>query len=188
MAWNITDLLFKLSQNRRPTSESKRVLEESAAFAAVLLGQQLWNQPLDPDPAVAVANGVAVLDSDLVLTADPTTPSGEENSIWLAGQEDYIPPNVVPGDLGYATTIKDNGGTILTLGKLDAYGVIFLHKFGVMLVQDPSGFASEFSFPPKITSYRYAGSKGPQAITGVDGGVYGDTFSRTDPVDGGVYP
>jgi hypothetical protein len=187
MAYDITDLLFKLSQNRRPTSDSKRVLEEVAGFAAILVGQQLWNQELDPNPSVSVANGYAVLDTDLVLTADPTTPSGEENSIWLAGAEDYIPPNVVPGDLGYATTLKDDAGIILTLGKLDAYGVLFVHKFGVLLVQDPIGFASEFTFPPKLTAYRYTGTKGAGIIVGVDGGNYVDTFTGVSAVDGGTY-
>lgn len=175
MAYDITDLLFKLSQNRRPTSESKRLLEEEAHFANILIGQQVWNTALDPDPAVAVVAGAAALDTDLALTADPTTPVGEENSIWLSSNSNYIPPNVVPGDAGYTTTIKDNAGTIIPDGKLDEYGVLFLHKPGVLLIQDPVGFASEYSFPPKITSYRYIGTLG----LGGGGSGGGPTISGT---------
>jgi hypothetical protein len=160
MAYNITDLLFKLSQNRRPTSEDKRLLEEEARYASILLSQQVWASALDPNPAVSVSTGSAALDTDLALTADPTTPSGQENSIWLSAYEDYIPPNVVPDDAGYTTTIKDNSGTIIPDGKQAEYGVLFLHKMGVLLIQDPTGFASEYSFPPKITSYRYTGTVG----------------------------
>jgi len=166
MAYNITDLLFKLSQNRRPTSEDKRLLEEEARYASILLSQQVWASALDPNPSVSVSTGVAALDTDLALTADPTTPSGQENSIWLSAYEDYIPPNVVPGDAGYTTTIKDNSGTTIPDGKQAEYGVLFLHKMGVLLIQDPSGFASEYSFPPKITSYRYTGTIGLGASGG----------------------
>ena len=130
--------------------------------------------------------GVAALDIDLVLTVDPTTPSGEENSIWLAGQEEYIPPNIVPGDLGYTTTIKDNAGTIIPDGKQDLYGLLFLYKVGVLLVQDPTGFAGEYSFPPKLTAYRYTGSTG-LTRSAVDGGSFFDTYVGTDGVDGGTF-
>lgn len=186
MAWNIEDVLFKLSQHRRPTSSSKRVLEESAQYADILLAQQLWTTDLAADPATAVAEGVAALDTDLVLTADPTTPTGEENSIWLAGNTDYIPRNIVPGDLGYTTTIKDNAGTIIPDGKLDEFGVLFLHKAGVLLVQDPTGFAAEYTFPPKLTAYRYIGGTNVPAGQ-VDGGSYLDTYAGVAPIDGGGY-
>ena len=186
MAYNIEDILFKLSQNRRPTSQSKRVLEEFAAFATTLPGQQVWRATVPADPAAAVAAGLAALDSDLVLTADPTTPSGEENSVWLAGQEDYIPPNVIPGDLGYTTVIKDNVGTVIPDGKQDTYGLLFLHKVGVLLVQDPTGFAGEYSFPPKLTAYRYIGIKGTET-TEIDGGTYLDNYAGITAIDGGSY-
>ena len=186
MAYNILDLLFKLSQNRRPTSESKRLLEEVAAFALTLPGQQIWRSNLDADPAQAVLAGTAVLDADFALTADPTTPSGEENSVWLAGQGDYIPPNVVPGDLGYTTTLKDNAGTIIPDGKQDEFGLLFLHKVGVLLVQDPTGFAAEYTFPPKITAYRYTGITGVET-TEIDGGTYLDNYAGVTAIDGGSY-
>ena len=173
MAYDITDLLFKFSQNRRPTSSAKRLLEEEARYSNILIGQRVWNTVLDPDPGIAVSAGAAALDTDLALTADPTTPAGEENSIWLSAFEDYIPPNTVPGDLGYTTTIKDNAGTIIPDGKQAEYGVLFLHKMGVLLIQDPTGFASEYSFPPKITSYRYTGTYG----LGGGGGGSGPTIS-----------
>ena len=192
MAYNITDLLFKLSQNRRPTSQSKRLLEEVAGFAQIIVGQQVWQEDLNADPSVAVTVGNVVLDTDLVLTTDPTTPTGEENSIWLAGNVDYIPPNVIPGDLGYTTTIKDNAGTIIPDGKQDEYGLLFIHIFGVLLVQDPTGFAGEFTFPPKITSYRYVGTKGvgAGALSNVDGGTFFDGFppiSGQPVIDGGTF-
>lgn len=186
MAYNIQDILFKLSQNRRPTSESKRLLEEVARFSLSLPGQQVWSVTVDPDPAIAVAQGIVALDADLALTADPTTPSGEENSVWLAGQEEYIPPNIIPGDLGYTTTIKDNSGTIIPDGKQDEYGLLFLHKVGTLLVQDPTGFAGEYSFPPKITAYRYISGKGVSS-RGVDGGNYLDTYIGATGIDGGPY-
>lgn len=186
MAYTIQDILFKLSQHRRPTSSSKRVLEEVAQFADILLAQQLWTTDLNADPAVAVVEGVAALDTDLVLTADPTTPSGEENSVWLTGQTDYIPLNVVPGDLGYTTVIKDNAGTIIPDGKLDEFGVLFLHKAGVLLVQDPTGFAAEYTFPPKLTAYRYIGGTGVDPGQ-IDGGNYTDSYTVAPVADGGGY-
>ncbi len=163
MAWDRLDFLFKLAQNRRPTSTAKRVLEETAGFAQILLGQQLFQEVLDSDPAVAVTSGHVVKDELLVLAADPTTPTGEENSIWLTGNEDYIPPNIVPGDLGYTTRLYDNSNVFLVDGKMDEYGIIFVHKYGVALVQDPIGFQTEFSFPLKVTAYRYTGGKGAGA-------------------------
>ena len=188
MAYDQLDVLFKLSQQRRPTSSSKRVLEEVAAFAELLIGQQVWQATIDPDPAQAVLDGSVVLDSDLVLNADPTTPTGEENSVWLTGQIDYVPRNVVPGDLGFTTVIKDNALTAIPDGKLDEFGVLFLHVVGVLLVQDPAGFAAEYSFPPRLTAYRYVGVKGLPQIPGeVDGGAYLDLFNAADDIDGGTY-
>lgn len=193
MAYNITDVLFKLSQSRRPTSESKRLLEEEAQYGNILIGQQIWNSALDPNPTVAVVAGSAALDTDLALTSDPTTPSGEENSIWLSPNVNYIPPNVVPGDAGYTTTIKDNTGTIIPDGKQAEYGLLFLHKAGVLLIQDPVGFAGEYSFPPKITAYRYigtfgvggGGSGGGPTISGSPG-TYEVTFWASPTSIGGL--
>lgn len=187
MAYNIQDLLFKLSQNRRPTSESKRLLEEVARYALTVPGQQVWQADMPADPAAAVSAGYAALDTDLVLTADPTTPGGEENSVWLTGYTDHIPPNVIPGDLGYTTTIKDNSGTIIPDGKQDEFGLLFLHKVGVLLVQDPTGFAGEYSFPPKLTVYRYTGIKGLAELGEIDGGTYLDNYAGVTAIDGGSY-
>lgn len=188
MAYNILDVLFKLSQHRRPTSESKRLLEEVAQYSGLELSQRLVQATIDPDPAQAISDGSVVLDTDLVLTADPTTPTGEENAVWLTGETKYIAPNLIPGDLGYTTTIKDNAGTIIPDGKLDEYGVIFLHVPGVLLVQDPVGFASEYTFPPMLTAYRSIGLQGLPAVSNeIDGGSYTDVFDPVDDIDGGTY-
>ena len=147
--------LFKKWIGVGETSTARDFFEEPYLGRPVVFPSQVWNQQDQIPTHAAVVPSITELHTDLVLTAVP----GTTNSFFSVGLIDAIPFDY--GDGSYNYVIKDNTGARIDFGRGD-------------WVVDPDAGVLTFygtvpsNMPPKITFYKYTGTKG------VGGGGTGD--------------
>lgn len=151
---DLIKLLFKRLQSVSSTDPARQFFEEPYSARTPILSSDVWNQsdsiPVTASPSLVVDNdidGVVQYKVDVVLTQVP----GTNNAFYSTELVDAIPFNF--GDGSYNYIIKNNLNQIIPFGLGDwivdaAAGVLTF--YGTL----PS------NMPPKITFYKYIGSKG----------------------------
>jgi len=168
-----TSKLFKLSQGVSETSTARNFFEEPYGSNYPILSTKVWQQA-DLIPSTAPGGtdgqttGVVTRYIDKILTVV----AGAANAWHHADLEDTIPFNF--GDGSYNYVIKDSTGASIPFGAndwlLDSVGGVLYFYGG-----NPS------NMPPKISFYKYSGTKGvggsvgPIAATDVSTNQTGET-------------
>lgn len=162
MAINHVDLAFKILLNRRVTdSDGKYYFNEFGDETLNIHAKEIWADDIDPDPSVAIFEGVAEYRELFIMTEDITVPNRES---WFAEEDggrlrDWIPDKY---GLDYKVQLYDaNGNEIFPTNDCEWF---FNFKTGILTFNSN---ADSFPQPFKISAHRYIGTKG---ITSSSGG------------------
>ena len=147
------DLLSKkILFSKAMSSINKPFFEELISSRKSVFKTDIWSESdLIPTTAAAVPNIVEVV-TDLSLT-------------YLAGEDStaFYDPTLVDvisfthGDGSYMYTIKTNGDVVIPFGTNDWY---LDPESGVLMFHDGFPAGVDESTPPKISCYKYIGTKG----------------------------
>lgn len=171
--------LFKQSLGVAETNTSRDFFEESIKGRSIVLNDQIWIQSSEiPATAPSLADGATEGVVQYFQARSMTAVPGVSNSFYLADLVDSIPFNFGNGSYNY--TLTNASGTAIPFGQGDwlvnnAAGTLTF--YGTV----PSGM------PPKISFYKYIGSKGAggeDAVSSVNGQV-GAVVLDTDDVEEG---
>ena len=166
---NIANYLFKKAQGKGSTNDSRQFFEEPRDGLPSVFPSQVWNQMDDvPSTAPALADqaisGVVQYWDKLVLTSVP----GVSNSFYSNDLMDAIPFNF--GDGSYNYKLFDSTNAPIAFGQ------------GDWLVDREAGLVTYYgttpsNMPPKISFYKYVGTKGVGSGSGGGGGSRLNLFS-----------
>jgi len=150
-------LLFKKLMGKSSTGLSRDFFEEGFSSRPTVLASQIWNKSnAIPNTAPASSTGVVQKVDDLVLAAV----SGLSNSFQHDSLKDAIPFNYGDGT-SYNYTLKNSANAVIPFGQND-------------WVVDPDAGTVTFyngvpaSMPPKISFFKYVGTKGAGSGAGGD--------------------
>jgi len=160
MPWNKEDRSFKTLINRETTdSSNKNFFNEFGADTINVHADDIWADTIpDNDPALAVAQGMADLETLFVLTEDLSVPNSQS---WKAGITDWISPKY-----GADFEVKLFDGSNSEIFTTDPLNWFFDYQTGILTF---NGTLS-YSTPLKITGYRYVGDKGIPGAGDISGG------------------
>ena len=165
---------FKKLIGKAETTTSREFYSEPYSGKASVLPSQIWDEAGDiPNTAPVLApdavSGVVQYKEDLVLTAV----SGTSNAFYHADLVDAIPFYYGDGT-SYLYTLKDSTGATIPAGS------------GDWIVDPDAGVLSFYgtvpaNMPPKITFYKYVGTKGLRTLTDASFGA--EESDRTIYID-----
>ena len=174
MALNNTDiasLLFKSKQGKSSTNNSREFFEEPRDGRPIVFGSQIWTQvgqipTTAPTLADQATSGVVQYWEDLSLTAV----AGTTNSFASDNLKDAIPFNFGDGTYNYG--LKSNTDAAIAFGQ------------GDWIVDAETGTLTFYgttpsNMPPKISFYKYVGSKSD----GASPGDFNETIDSTTAAD-----
>jgi len=154
------DRLFKGSQGRKMTSTNKAYYEEGAGDLDIQLGEEIWIDDIDSNPATAIANGTVWMQSGW-MHEDATVAS---QKAWFASGSNigywtrWIPPKC-----GQEYTIKiyqsgsgdGNLGNKLSDADMGTLGAVFDYQAGIFWMNtSPTSYTQPFY----ISGYIYSGN------------------------------
>jgi hypothetical protein len=152
--------LFKQAQGVAETSVTRDFFEEPRKGPTLVLNDQIWAQSGSiPTTAPVLADGQTSGVVQRFIDRTMTAVAGVSNSFYLADLVDAIPFNFGDGSYNYA--LKDSSGNTISFGQ------------GDWLVENTGGVLTFYgvtpgNMPPKISFYKYVGTKG---ISGGGSGV-----------------
>lgn len=152
--------LFKQAQGVAETSVTRDFFEEPRKGPTLVLNDQIWAQSGSiPTTAPTLADGETLGVVQRFIDRTMTAVAGVSNSFYLADLIDAIPFNFGDGSYNYA--LKDSSGNAISFGQ------------GDWLVENTGGVLTFYgltpgNMPPKISFYKYVGTKG---ISGGGSGV-----------------
>jgi hypothetical protein len=154
----IANILFKKLQKVGSTLDARQFFEEPYLGAGEVTTDQIWAQSSSvpttaPGGTDQQTTGIVQRWIDLVLTAV----TGTTNAFYNANLVDAIPFNF--GDGSYNFTLKDSTGASIPFGS------------GDWIVDRNAGTVTFYgtvpsNMPPKISFYKYVGTKGIPAAPG----------------------
>jgi hypothetical protein len=155
--------LFKKSVGKAETSTSRQFFEEPYASKAFVLPSQVWNQgdlipTTAPGGTDGQVTGVITRYIDKVLTVV----AGAPNAWYHADLKDAIPFDFGDGSYNYA--IKDSLNNNVAFGAGDwlldtVAGILYFYG------------ANPTNLPPKISFYKYSGTKGVGSGSGTGSAI-----------------
>ena len=168
---DIASLLFKSKQGKSSTNNSREFFEEPRDGRPIVFGAQIWTQvgqipTTAPTLADQVTSGVVQYWEDLSLTAV----AGTTNSFASDNLKDAIPFNFGDGTYNYG--LKSNTDAAIAFGQ------------GDWIVDAETGTLTFYgttpsNMPPKISFYKYVGSKSD----GASPGDFNETIDSTTAAD-----
>lgn len=161
---NIANLLFKSSQGKSSTVDTRQFFEEPRDGRQAVFTSQIWSESGDiPNTAPVLApdaiSGVVQYKEDLALTAVP----GTTNAFSSDDLIDAIPFNFGDGT-SYNYALKDSLGSSIPFGT------------GDWIVDGDTGTVTFYgtvpsNMPPTISFYKYVGTKADVGGLGGGGGA-----------------
>jgi len=152
------DRLFKGSQGREMTSTDKAYYEETAGDLDIQLGEEIWIDDIDSDPATAVSEGTAwmqsgwLIEDNTVASQKAWFASGSGIGYWRR----WIPPKC---GQGYTINIYESGsggpGDKLSDADMGTLGAVFDYQAGIFWMNTSP---SAYTYPFYISGYRYSGN------------------------------
>jgi len=167
MSFNKADKSFKATINKKFTTPNRTLYQEESGKTLNIHKTDVWADTISSVPATAIANGIAELFTQQVLTPDPIYNANVfhfmiDSGAFVAGVDSYsvgIANNAQRTDFisekygnSYKTLLYDNSGNLI--GETDSIGWFFDYVTGVLHIDSPA----LYSTPYKITTYRYTGS------------------------------
>jgi hypothetical protein len=146
------DSTAKKIEGKAQTSASKRINEETIPSKINIHANDIWSNPIDPNPTKAAAEGVVKI-REVALTEDSTVAN---KMAWIAKDGDTIIGDWVPPRYGraYFSRLFDSNG--IEIPSSDSSGWSFDYESGVLKFSN----AHSFSTPFKLSGYTYLGKKG----------------------------
>lgn len=153
----IANILFKKRQGKGSTLDSRQFFEEPYDGRSSVLPTQIWAQA-DLIPSTA-PGGVDAAITGVVqrfINKTLTAVAGTTNAFYHADLVDAIPFNFADGTYNYS--VSDSGGTSIPFGS------------GDWVVDADAGTLTFYgtvpsNMPPKISFYKYVGTKGTSATS-----------------------
>jgi len=149
------------------TSTGRDFFEEPYSGRDIVLPSQVWNQAGDiPNTAPTLTDGQADGVVTRYIDRNMTAVAGASNAFYLAELVDSIPFNFGDGSYNYA--IKTSANAPIPFGSGDW---VVNNASGTLLFYSslPSGVSA--SSPPKISFFRYTGTKGVGSGSGGGGSI-----------------
>lgn len=182
-ASQIASRLFKKSLNAGETLVTRQFFEEPRLGGPFIFSEQIWSESGSiPSQAPVLASGassgvVQYFEKELL-----THVSGSSNlAYYSANLMDSIPFNYGTSGTYNYQVYKNDGSTSIAFGEGDWLidnSAGLLTFYGTL----PSGVSS--AAPPRISFYKYIGSKGVSAISGTGGGSGTSGSSGTSGTSG----
>ena len=149
MTTNKTDRSFKTLIDRRTTSERKNWYEEFGDSTLNIHGSDIWTDPINFDPIVAISAGIIEEKILFILTEDLTV---EDHQGWNdGGLGEWVPDKY--GNK-YGIKLYDNNNN--QIFPTDDSKWFFNYKTGILTFDADN---SSHVKPYKITGYRYIGKR-----------------------------